>query len=203
MAILRRCGYQMRIFAGGTPLLYQGQPLKSTRRGRLSAACCDCCHETGNSCKKGLAFAQNKPKLKLPPRPGPGSSGQPVSGSPSTPEAGCPPLSFWAAFPTGFEPFQTASSPLSIAVSASAPPISLDLCSKASCSHSRLVYRQQPLRAQPVFQQARPLVQRRIAFAQAAAVRAVGEDVHLRRHARLDQRLVRSPGSAPPEPSGR
>ena len=34
------------------------------------------------------------------------------------------------------------------------------------------------------------MVERRIALAQAAAVRAVGEDVHLRRHAGLHQRLI-------------
>jgi hypothetical protein len=38
--------------------------------------------------KKELDFAANNPKLSSPPRPGPGSSGQPVSGRPSTPDAG-------------------------------------------------------------------------------------------------------------------
>ena len=45
--------------------------------------------------KIGLAFGENRPKLTIPPRPGPGSSGQAVSGSPSTPGAVGPPLSFW------------------------------------------------------------------------------------------------------------
>jgi len=58
------------------------------------AESCDCGHETGILCKKGLAFTQNKPTLRIPPRPDPGSSGPPAAGSPSTPAVSGPPLSF-------------------------------------------------------------------------------------------------------------
>ena len=45
------------------------------------------------------------------------------------------------------------------------------------------------MRAQPDFQQARPLIQRRVAFAKAGAVRPVSEHMHFRRHAIPDQRV--------------
>jgi len=48
--------------------------------------------------KKELDFGGNKPRLNVSPRPGPGSSGPPVSGSPSTPGAGGPLLAFQADF---------------------------------------------------------------------------------------------------------
>jgi hypothetical protein len=60
--------------------------------------CCDCCHELGIYCKKGLAIPDNKPKLNIPPRPGPGSSGSPVPGSPSTPGASGPLLNLGLFF---------------------------------------------------------------------------------------------------------
>ena len=68
----------------------------SSQRGEAEeTATCDSCHRLGILFKKGLAFRENRPILKIPPRPGPGSSGQAVSGSPSTPGAVGPPLSFW------------------------------------------------------------------------------------------------------------
>ena len=48
--------------------------------------------------KKELDSAQNRPRLRLPPRPGPGSSGRPTSGSLSTPGAGRPLLYFQSVF---------------------------------------------------------------------------------------------------------
>ena len=50
--------------------------------------------ECANFRKISVAFASSEPKLKLPPRPGPGSSGHSVLGNPSTPQTGCPPLIF-------------------------------------------------------------------------------------------------------------
>jgi hypothetical protein len=40
-----------------------------------SAGTCDCGHEYEIFFEKELAFAANKPKLRIPPRPGSGSSG--------------------------------------------------------------------------------------------------------------------------------
>jgi hypothetical protein len=40
-----------------------------------SAGSCDCNHEYAIFFKKELAFAGNRPKLRIPPRPGSGSSG--------------------------------------------------------------------------------------------------------------------------------
>src|ERR1700678_219101 len=40
-----------------------------------SAGSCDCNHEYANFFKKELAFRANRPKLRIPPRPGSGSSG--------------------------------------------------------------------------------------------------------------------------------
>jgi len=51
--------------------------------------------------KKELDFPRNKPKLNIPPRPGPGSSGRPASGSSSTPGAGSPPLNLSPFFDFG------------------------------------------------------------------------------------------------------
>src|SRR5579871_4621679 len=57
---------------------------------------CDSCHAHRKNQEKELAFAQNKPTLKLPPRPSPGSSGQPVWESFHS-QAGLPALNFSGA----------------------------------------------------------------------------------------------------------
>ncbi len=41
----------------------------------MGRGCCDCDHELEIRYKKGLDLDGNKPKLTVPPRPGPGSSG--------------------------------------------------------------------------------------------------------------------------------
>ena len=84
--------------SGWNIFLYQGRTLKSTQmepiwRGPVTAVT-----KREFYPKKNLLSPENKPRLRIPPRPGPGSSGQPVSGSPSTPAVGCPPLSFQPLF---------------------------------------------------------------------------------------------------------
>ena len=59
---------------------------------------CDARHGAGYLVEKPLAFPHNRPRLRIPPRPGSGSSGQPVLGSLSTPKAGGPLLTFSAHF---------------------------------------------------------------------------------------------------------
>ena len=161
------------------PFLYQGQTTQVNAR-RAAGISHSVTRVTKREIhtKKGL-LCQNGPTLKLPPRPGPGSSGQPVSGYPSTPEAGGPLLNFWGIFrfhqqAFGFAPRQW---------------FLLRLC--AGCGFVR---REQALRAEPVFKQVGPLVERGIAFAQAAAVGAVHEYMQLRRNSGLQQRLIKVDG---------
>ncbi len=55
-----------------------------------------------------------------------------------------------------------------------------------------LVGSEQSLCPEPEFEQVGPLIQRRIALSKADSVRTVREDVHLRRNAGFDQRLVKT-----------
>src|SRR6185437_2479879 len=91
-AILTASSHNWNIF------LYQGPNGQVNARVATSPRLRDRGHKSGIFVEKGLDFARHRPKLKLPPRPGPGSSGHPVLGNPSTPKAGCPPLilgAFW------------------------------------------------------------------------------------------------------------
>lgn len=114
-------------FSGGTPFCIRSGPL-SQRKQVDQAESCDCGHEMGIPCKKGLDFARNKPRLRIPPRPVSGSSGPPVAGSPSTPISGGPPLSFWPILPLRF------------------------------ARGGGVIHRQQSLGAKPVLQQVGPLI---------------------------------------------
>jgi len=157
---------------GGTPLLYQGQLPKSTWMGLFERRPVIAVTEWEFSAKIALAFTHNGPRLKIPPRPGPGSSGQPVSGSPSTPDSGGPPLSFWAffesqglhlsasssimkghrqQFPGGTEPSRDSLT-CSRTKKLAAGGLELDAASPL-CPHRILVHCQQSQRTQPVLQQ--------------------------------------------------
>ncbi len=117
--------------------------------------------------KKVLDFGRNKPKLRIPPRPGPGSGG--LHGQrKSFHSSGLQPASlFLDNFGHQFH-----------------------LHTRGSGLRGGLIRRHQPLRAQPRFEQRRPLVERSVALAQTAAVGSIRKDVRLGRNAGLHQRLI-------------
>ena len=94
--------------------LYQGETLKVNAARRYARGFCDSCHESGICTKKELAFRYNRPTLNIPPRPGSGSSGQPVPGILPLPKSARPPLNFWvflAFSPPNFSDFNRRPHP--------------------------------------------------------------------------------------------
>lgn|GEM_PF-5404027 len=68
------------IFTCGTTPFLSGAGAQVNGIGPSITTICDCSHGMGIRTKKELDFSENRPKLTIPPRPGPGSSGQSVSG---------------------------------------------------------------------------------------------------------------------------